>query len=46
MLRARYGEDFVNKLGDRLEVKTVAETQKKDKTQRRKGGDRKDRPQR
>ena len=42
MLKARFGEDFVNKIGDRLDVKTTAvDTQKKDRAQRRKGGDRK-----
>lgn len=46
MLKARYGEDVVNKLGANLEVKAT-EVQKKDnRGPRRKGGDRKDRPQR
>lgn len=47
MLRARFGEDFVNKLGDRLDVKTTTvDTQKKERNLKKKGGDRKDRPQR
>lgn len=47
MLKARFGEDFVNKLGDRLDVKaTAVDNQKKERIQRKKGGDRKDRPQR
>jgi len=46
MLRARYGEDFVAKLGERIEVKAVESAQKKDRRQNRKGGDRKDRAQR
>ena len=45
MLKARYGDDVANKLADRLDVKTV-EVKRDNKAPRRKGGDRKDRPQR
>jgi hypothetical protein len=45
MLRARYGEDVLKKIESNLEVKTI-EAQKKQSAHRRKGGDRKDRPQR
>ena len=50
MLKARYGDDYVKSLEARLEVKAVAEGQKKDYKGPRKNrgekGDRKDRPQR
>ena len=45
MLRARYGEDVVNKLGANLEVKAT-EVQKKDHKGGKRRTDRKDRPQR
>ena len=45
MLRARYGEDVLNKLGGNLEVKAT-EVQKKDNKGGKRKGDRKDRPQR
>jgi len=45
MLKARYGDDFVNKIGERLDVKAT-ESQKKENRGTKKRGDRKDRPQR
>lgn len=46
MLKARFGEDFVNKVGDNLDVK-VTEVQKRENRQdRNKRRDRKDKPAR
>ena len=42
MLTARFGEDFVGRLSQNLEVKTV-ETQKREKFGNKKRGDRKER---
>mgnify|MGYP002078383338 CR=1 FL=1 len=45
MLKARYGDDFVAKIGEKLDVKAT-ESQKQNRAPKRKGGDKKDRPQR
>jgi hypothetical protein len=45
MLKARYGDDVANKIAQNLDVKIV-EAKRDTRGPRRKGGDRKDRPQR
>jgi hypothetical protein len=45
MLKARYGEDVVKRIEANLDVKTV-DVQKKQAAHKRRGGDKKDRPQR